>query len=90
MVKVENKTKKPLRVPLPGGKKLHLGPSAAGEINAKAIDHPPLQKLVEAGEIEIIDDGGGRNKSSGGGRSGISGAHGRTSGGGSMRHTGDR
>jgi len=89
MVKVENKTKKPLRVPLPGGKKLHLGPSASGEINAKAIDHPPLQKLVEAGEIEIID-GGGRNKGTGSGNTGIKGAHGRSSGGGTMRHTGDR
>ena len=89
MVKVENKTKKPLRVPLPGGKKLHLGPSATSEINPKAVDHPPLQKLVEAGELEIHDGPGGRNKNSGGGNTGISGTGGHKSGG-SMRHTGDR
>lgn len=89
MVKVENKTKKPVRVPLPGGKKLHLGPTATAEINAKAVSHPPLQKLVEAGEIEIIDGPGGRGKGSGSGNTGISGSTGHKSGGG-LRHTGDR
>lgn len=56
MKSVRNKTHAPLRVPLPRGKVLHLGPSKTGQIAPQAADHPPLQKLVEADQIEIFDD----------------------------------
>lgn len=55
---VVNKTMKPLRVPLPQGKTLHLGPKQTGHVAVHDVDHPPLQKLVEAGEIEIVDERG--------------------------------
>ncbi|REJ73074.1 MAG: hypothetical protein DWQ36_03935 [Acidobacteria bacterium] len=52
-MEIKNKTRKPLVVPLPGGKKLHLGPLATGQISPHAKDHPPLVKLVDAGQVEI-------------------------------------
>ncbi len=57
MKTVVNKTTKPLKVPLPRGKVLRLGPLKEGQISVHAVDHAPLAKLVEAGEIEIRDDG---------------------------------
>ena len=57
MKTIRNKTHGPLRVPLPRGKVLHLGPLKTGEIATQAADHPPLQKLVEAGQIEILGEG---------------------------------
>lgn len=55
MKTVRNTTMKPLAVPLPGGKTLHLGPGKTGEIATQAADHPPLVRLVEAKELEIFD-----------------------------------
>jgi hypothetical protein len=53
---VHNKTPRPLSIPLPRGKKLHLGPGKSGQIVSTAADHPALKKLVDAGEIEILDE----------------------------------
>ena len=39
-----NKTNKPLSIPLPGGKKLFLGPRKTGQITPKALEHPPVAK----------------------------------------------
>jgi hypothetical protein len=63
MKTVVNKTQKPLSVPLPRGKVLHLGPGKTGQISSEAAEHPRLKKLVDAGEIEVFDD---RNAPSGG------------------------
>ncbi|MBI1814885.1 MAG: hypothetical protein HYR72_07905 [Deltaproteobacteria bacterium] len=70
MPAVSNKTHKPLSVPLPGGKTLHLGPGKTGQISAKAVEDQRLKKLVDAGEIEIIDKDDARlgTGSSGGNR----------------------
>ena len=38
---ITNKSKKPLSVPLPGGKKLFLQPGKTGQVTAKALQHPP-------------------------------------------------
>jgi hypothetical protein len=54
---ISNKTHRPLSVPLPRGKTLHLGPGRTGQIASEAAEHPPLKKLVEAGEIEILGEG---------------------------------
>ena len=54
---IRNKTMKPLRVPLPNGKTLHLGPRQEGQISVHAVDHGPLKKLVETGEIELLGSG---------------------------------
>lgn len=57
MKEIRNKTHAPLRVPLPHGKTLHLGPLNTGEVAASALEHPPFKKLVDDEKIEILGDG---------------------------------
>ena len=57
MKTIKNTTHRPLRVPLPRGGTLHLGPLHTGEVGQDALDHPPFQKLVEAGSIEVLGEG---------------------------------
>ncbi len=58
MKSIRNATHDPLRVHLPQGKTMHLGPHQTGQISPHAVDHPPVQKLVEAGTVEIFDSAG--------------------------------
>ena len=88
MATITNKTTKALSVPLPGGKKLFLGPLKSGEISPKAVDHPPVQKLVEAGEVEITGTQQ-KAKHAGGGKPGAPSSGGQGHGTG-IRRTGDR
>ena len=87
-MEITNKTKKPLSVPLPAGKKLFLGPGKSGQITPKAAESPAVVKLVEAGDVEISEEGAKRQVGggSGGGVSGASG-HGGT---GAMRQSVDK
>lgn len=69
MATIINKTTKPISVPLPGGKRLRLAPRQSAEVRPKAVDHPAVKSLVEAGSIAIA--GKGRSTGhSGVGRSG--------------------
>lgn len=88
-MEIINKGKRPLRIPLPGGKKLFLGPGKTGQISPKATEHPPVKILIDEGAIEIV--GGGRSTGTGGsgGGSGKSSSQGGSSTGG-VRHIGDR
>ncbi len=88
MATITNKTRKALSVPLPGGKKLFLGPLKSGEISPKAVDHPPVQKLIKAGEVEIFDAKQKPGRA-GGGKAAPSSSGGQGHGGG-IRRTGDR
>lgn len=56
MKSIVNKTRDALRVPLPKGKTLHLGPRQTGQVSVHDVDHPPLARLVAAGKIEIFDE----------------------------------
>jgi hypothetical protein len=85
---ITNKTKTPLSVPLPGGKKLFLGPGKTGQVTDKALKHPPLVTLIESGDI-VTAGGGGKQKPSGEGKAGPS-SGGRHGGSGAMRQSGDR
>ncbi len=89
-MEITNKTKKPLSVPLPAGKKLFLGPGKSGQITRKAAERPAVVKLVEAGDIEVSEEGGSKHQggggNSGGGLSGVS-RDGRS---GAMRQSGDK
>jgi len=89
MATITNKTSKPLSVSLPGGKKLRLGPLKSGEISPKAVDHPPVRKLIEAGDVEIAGPGQKPRPSVGGSTGTRSSTGGKIRGGGS-RKTGDR
>jgi hypothetical protein len=88
VMEISNKTKRPLRVPLPGGKKLHLGPGRTGQIAPKAAEHPPVKALLDAGDLEIVGKGRSQGTGSSGG-SGLKSSEGGGAGGG-VRHTGDR
>ena len=86
---ITNKTKRPIKVPLPGGKKLFLGPGKTGQITTKAAEHPPLVELIEAGDIETDESSSGQKSSSSNPHSGPS----KGQGGGpsaNIRRTGDR
>jgi len=56
---VRNKTARPMKVALPGGKTLHLGPQKTGQIADAALERPAVQKLVKAGDLEILGEGSG-------------------------------
>jgi hypothetical protein len=53
---IVNKTVGFLKVPLPRGKALRLGPNQSGHIAPHDVEHPPLKELIEAGKVEITDD----------------------------------
>ncbi len=51
-----NKTRRPLRVKLSQGRVLRLGPSKEGQIATHDAERESVQGMVEAGDVEIIDD----------------------------------
>jgi len=57
MKTVRNKTHRPLRVHLSRGKTLHLGPLKEGQISVHDEEAGGVQRLLEAGELEILDEG---------------------------------
>lgn len=59
MKTIVNKTPSPVRVPLPRGKVLHLGPLKSGQVSHKDLDHEPLKQMIESGQIEVQGDGPG-------------------------------
>ena len=85
---ITNNTRKPLSLPLPGGKRLFLGPGKTGQVSPKALEHPLLIKLLETGEIETADEGLKR-KAGGDGNAGAS-ANSRHRGTSAKRQSGDR
>lgn len=85
---VTNKTRKPLSLPLPGGKKLFLGPGKTGQVSPKALEHPPIVALIEAGDIEASD--GGIKPKEGSGSKSAPAPGSRHGGTGAMRQSGDR
>jgi hypothetical protein len=89
---ITNTTPRPLKISLPGGKVLRLGPKMTGQITAKAAQHPPVKKLLEEGVIEIVGDGGTHGPGGGGDAvdSGSGSSRGGPAGGGAMRRSGDR
>jgi hypothetical protein len=76
MRSVTNKTNKPIAVPLPRGKLLRLGPRKTGQISSDDIEHPPLKKMADAGEIEIHEEGHSPQGGGGGGNVGPTGGPG--------------
>ena len=54
---IKNKTRKPLNVPVRGGKRLFLGPGKTGQVSPMYLGHPSLSKLLEAGDLETADVG---------------------------------
>ena len=90
MKTITNKTNKPLKIRLPGGKTLFLGATKQAPLRDDALTHPPVMKLIEAGDIEVFDASAPRAGSGGsGGSSRNSGSSGHVGGRASAK-TGDR
>lgn len=54
MRELRNKTSQPLRIPLPGGKSVFVGPGKVAQIADNAVEHTSVKKLLEEGSIEIL------------------------------------
>jgi hypothetical protein len=54
---IKNVTRTFLRITLPGGKVLRLGPGNTGQIAETASEHPSVKKLLDAGKIQIVGEG---------------------------------
>jgi hypothetical protein len=89
MKSIANKTQRPVSVPLPRGKTLHLGPGKTGQISSEAAEHAGLKKLVEGGTIEILEEGARPLEGTAGERRGAAGMFGQSRGRGGRR-SGDR
>lgn len=87
---ITNKTKRPLSVPLPGGKKLFLQPGKTGQVTAKALQHPPLVELLESGDLESAESGHGPTAHPGGKASGPAAGSTPKGASGAPRQSGDR
>ena len=85
-MEIKNTTTASLRVPLPAGKRVFLGPGGKAKITNKAVDHPPVKALIDAGTLEIM--AGGKTKKGTGSTGGV--GPGQSHSGGGLRHTGDR
>jgi len=57
MKQIRNVTHQPIKVPLAGGKTLHLGPTKTGQVSDDSVDRESFRKLVDAGAIEILGEG---------------------------------
>jgi hypothetical protein len=53
MKAIHNKTMEPLRVPLGGGKVLHLGPGQRGHIADDAVHSRGVRRLIESGAVDV-------------------------------------
>lgn len=53
MTIVRNRTVRPIRVPLPGGHVLHLGPGKSAEVTDRAIEGPTVRRLLEDGTLAL-------------------------------------
>ena len=76
MKTIKNLTYRPLRIALPGGKTLHLGPAKSGKVSDAALDRPAVKKLIEAGEIEVEGSERPEGGGSGGGEASSVATHG--------------
>jgi len=90
MKTITNKTHRPLSVPLPRGKTLFLGPGKTGQIASEAVEHAPLKKMIDAGEIEVLGEGHVPLAHGRGEKHAPSGPAGPVSGGAGRRSSGDR
>ena len=87
-MEVRNTTRRPLKVPLPGGKRLFLTPGNTGQIAPRAAEHPPVKALIDGGELEVLGQGRTQGGDASSRSSGKGPGRGPTEGG--VRHIGDR
>ena len=54
---IVNRTRRPLKIQLQGGKVLHLGPGKTGQVSDPTVERDSFRKLVDAGEVEVLGEG---------------------------------
>ena len=54
---VRNRTRRPLKIRLAGGKVLHLGPAKTGQVSDDSVVRASIRELVESGQLEIVGEG---------------------------------
>ena len=87
---ITNKTRRPIRVPLPEGKKLFLGPGKTGQITSKSAQHPPLVELLNSGDLELDETGQQQSGATPGGPASPSTGQSGGAPSSNIRRTGDR
>ena len=70
MKTIINKTRRPLKIKLSQGRVLRLGPSKEGQIATHDAERESVQRIIEAGEVEIFDDLSSGTGSAGKGKGG--------------------
>ena len=73
MKTIVNKTRRPLKIKLAQGRVLRLGPAKEGQIVTRDAERESVQKVIEAGEVDVFDDvssSGSRARSGSAGRAG--------------------
>lgn len=88
-MEITNISTRPVKVSLPGGKRLFLGPRVSGQITPKTADFPAVKALIDEGVLELKDPRRAKGKKGSGGGGGVSSSQ-DGGGAGGMRHTGDR
>jgi len=68
MKTLTNKSRKPIRIPLPGGKIMFLGPGKSGQISDRHADLPAVQKLIDDGSIAVAGESAHADQAGGGGQ----------------------
>ena len=56
MKTILNKTHKPMKIPIGGGRFLHLAPNKTGQISGQTSGSAAIRTLVKSGEIEVLGE----------------------------------
>jgi len=61
---VKNRSRGSLKIHLSQGKVLRLGPGKEGQISVRDEERESVKKLIEAGELELVEHGKSKSKTS--------------------------
>jgi hypothetical protein len=71
-----NKSRRPIRVPLPGGHVLFLGPGKSGQIADRHAALPAVARLIEDGTVAVAGESAHADAATGGDARPHEGTHG--------------
>ena len=76
MKTIVNRSRKPIRIPLPGNKTLFLGPSKSGQLSDQQLAAPAVARLLKSGDIEVVGEAAHPGGGGGGSETGHEATHG--------------
>jgi hypothetical protein len=71
-----NKSRKPIRIPLPGGRALFLGPGKSGQIADRHAALPAVARLIDDGTVVVAGESAHADAAASGGGQVHEGTHG--------------